>query len=95
MSKSSIEWTGHTWNPIVGCSIVSHGCTNCYAMNMASRIEVINEGLPAGHRHGGEYIGTTEKVKGRAVWTGGNVIAQVIADGRAERVGDTVRLARR
>lgn len=32
---SKIEWTGETWNPIVGCSIVSPGCTNCYAMKMA------------------------------------------------------------
>lgn len=29
---SKIEWTGETWNPVVGCSIVSPGCTNCYAM---------------------------------------------------------------
>ena len=41
---SKIEWTGETWNPIVGCSIVSPGCTNCYAMKMASRILNINAG---------------------------------------------------
>ncbi|MER9870266.1 phage Gp37/Gp68 family protein [Mesorhizobium sp. M0136] len=32
---SSIEWTDATWNPITGCSIVSPGCTNCYAMKLA------------------------------------------------------------
>lgn len=32
---SKIEWTDATWNPIVGCSIVSPGCTNCYAMRLA------------------------------------------------------------
>ena len=30
-----IEWTDATWNPITGCSIVSPGCTNCYAMRLA------------------------------------------------------------
>lgn len=27
-----------TWNPIIGCSKVSDGCKNCYALNMAKRI---------------------------------------------------------
>lgn len=36
---TKIEWTEKTWNPVVGCSIVSPGCTNCYAMTMAARIE--------------------------------------------------------
>jgi protein gp37 len=33
--KSSIEWTDATWNPVTGCSVVSPGCTNCYAMKLA------------------------------------------------------------
>lgn len=33
--RSLIEWTDATWNPITGCSIVSPGCTNCYAMQLA------------------------------------------------------------
>jgi protein gp37 len=33
--RTSIEWTESTWNPIAGCSIVSPGCTNCYAMKRA------------------------------------------------------------
>jgi protein gp37 len=32
---SHIEWTDATWNPVTGCSIVSPGCTNCYAMKLA------------------------------------------------------------
>ncbi|MGS5046042.1 MULTISPECIES: DUF5131 family protein [unclassified Mameliella] len=32
---SKIEWTDATWNPITGCSVVSPGCTNCYAMKLA------------------------------------------------------------
>ncbi len=30
-----IEWTDATWNPVTGCSVVSPGCTNCYAMRLA------------------------------------------------------------
>lgn len=33
--KSKIEWTDSTWNIITGCSVVSPGCTNCYAMKLA------------------------------------------------------------
>lgn len=29
--KSKIEWTDATWNPLVGCSVASPGCDNCYA----------------------------------------------------------------
>jgi protein gp37 len=72
MSKSNIEWTQDTWNPIVGCSILSPGCTHCYAMGMAARIEAINaalvaEGKPA---QSPQYDGTTKHVNGHAVWTG-------------------------
>ncbi len=36
MAKNSkIEWTDDTWNPVTGCSVVSPGCTNCYAMRLA------------------------------------------------------------
>jgi len=33
--NSKIEWTDATWNPITGCSVISPGCTNCYAMRLA------------------------------------------------------------
>lgn len=35
--KSKIEWTDATWNPVRGCTVVSEGCRNCYAMNYAAR----------------------------------------------------------
>lgn len=69
---TGIEWThragtkGETWNPIVGCSIATAGCINCYAMRTAARIEAID--TAAGRV--GHYAGTTKKVKGRPVWTG-------------------------
>lgn len=30
--KTGIEWTDATWNPTTGCSKVSQGCKNCYAL---------------------------------------------------------------
>ena len=57
---SNIQWTDSTWNPIVGCTIVSPGCTNCYAMKWA------HSGMKA-IKH---YDGTTKVVNGHAIWTG-------------------------
>lgn len=37
MGKSSIEWTGETWNPVRGCVKVSPGCKHCYAETFAER----------------------------------------------------------
>jgi len=39
MAETQIEWTDSTWNPVAGCSIVTAGCTHCYAMEMAKRLE--------------------------------------------------------
>jgi len=40
-SKSSIEWTEVTWNPVTGCSKVSQGCKFCYAERMAKRLRAM------------------------------------------------------
>lgn len=32
-----------TWNPVVGCNLISPGCTNCYAMRMARRLEAMGQ----------------------------------------------------
>jgi protein gp37 len=29
--KTEIQWTNKTWNPLTGCTRVTHGCDNCYA----------------------------------------------------------------
>jgi protein gp37 len=58
---SDIEWTDATWNPIAGCTMISPGCTNCYAMRMAARLQAMDH--PS-------YRGTTRKSGGRPVWTG-------------------------
>ena len=60
-NNSKIEWTEATWNPVAGCSVVSPGCTNCYAMRLARRLEAI--GQP-------KYAHTTRLSGGRAKWNG-------------------------
>lgn len=37
MSKSKIEWTNRTWNPVTGCTKVSQGCKFCYAETLYER----------------------------------------------------------
>lgn len=36
-TKSAIEWTDVTWNPVTGCTEVSPGCDHCYARVFAER----------------------------------------------------------
>jgi protein gp37 len=33
---TGIEWTDATWNPMTGCSQISSGCDNCYALLLAN-----------------------------------------------------------
>lgn len=61
MADTSIEWTDATWNPVAGCTVLTAGCTNCYAMRMAARLEAM--GVE-------KYAGLTRKSGGRAKWTG-------------------------
>lgn len=41
MTKSKIEWTENTWNPITGCTKLSAGCENCYAEAIALRLKAM------------------------------------------------------
>ena len=59
--QSDIEWTDATWNPVSGCLMISPGCTNCYAMRMAGRLQAMEH--PS-------YKGVTRKSGNRQVWTG-------------------------
>src|SRR6202035_4842986 len=36
-SKTKIEWTDVTWNPVRGCTKISAGCLHCYAETFAER----------------------------------------------------------
>jgi protein gp37 len=65
MSTSRIEWTQKTWNPTLGCTEKSPGCTNCYAAKMAWRLMHMNTPVSK------DYTGTVKKLPGgRLVWTG-------------------------
>lgn len=71
LTVSNIEWTGQTWNPIVGCSKVSQGCRNCYAINQAYRNWAIGEKMPEEKRGRLVYYeGLTGKHGDRVEWTG-------------------------
>lgn len=55
-----IEWTDATWNVVNGCSVVSPGCTNCYAMRLAgTRL-----------KHHPSRAGLTIDTKAGPVWNG-------------------------
>ncbi len=58
--NTHIEWSDATWNFITGCSIVSAGCTNCYAMRLAgTRL-----------KHHPTRVGLTKDTRAGPVWTG-------------------------
>ena len=70
-ATTGIEWTatvhpdgsvtpGKTWNPVRGCSIVSPGCVNCYAMKQAHRFS--GTGKP--------YDGLTKQTSAGPQWAG-------------------------
>ena len=50
-TRSRIEWTEHTWNPVVGCTKISPGCKHCYAEVMSRRLRAMGAaGYEAGLR---------------------------------------------
>jgi protein gp37 len=58
--NTKIEWTDATWNIITGCSVVSSGCKNCYAMKLAgTRL-----------KHHPSRDGLTIDTKNGPVWNG-------------------------
>ncbi len=61
MAETQIEWTDATWNPVAGCSVVTAGCTHCYAMEMAKRLEAMGVD---------KYRSLTRKSGRRTVWNG-------------------------
>jgi|SRR5579863_53526 len=42
-TKSSIEWTESTWNPLTGCTKISPGCKFCYAERMSARLKAMGQ----------------------------------------------------
>jgi protein gp37 len=58
-SRTGIEWTRHTFNPVWGCMKVSPGCANCYAETWAERF---------GHKVWGPAGTTERRTFGAAHW---------------------------
>ncbi len=61
MAATEIEWTDATWNPVAGCTVLSPGCTNCYAMRMAARLDAMGQA---------KYRSLTHRTGERTVWNG-------------------------
>jgi protein gp37 len=58
--NTKIEWANATVNYVNGCSVISAGCTNCYAMRLAgTRL-----------KHHPSRAGLTQDSKAGPVWTG-------------------------
>lgn len=58
---TSIPWCKETWNPITGCSKITTGCLNCYALCMAYRQKMMGN-----HN----YFNVVDKYMGEICWTG-------------------------
>lgn len=69
-ATSSIQWTDVTWNPVRGCSMVSAGCQNCYAMKQAHRFS--GKGKP--------YAGLTEMGPNGPRWMGQVTLVPEVLD---------------
>jgi protein gp37 len=55
-----IEWTDASWQITTGCSVLSPGCTNCYAMRLAG----------TRMKHHASRVGLTIDSKAGPVWNG-------------------------
>jgi protein gp37 len=81
MADTSIEWATKVWNPLRGCSKVSEGCQNCYAMRQAHRFS--GPGMP--------YEGLTRATEYGPQWTGKvklvpDMLVQPLKWKRSERI---------
>ena len=79
--NTKIEWADATANYINGCSVVSPGCTNCYAMRLAG----------TRMKHHPTRAGLTDDSKAGPVWNGtvrtnDKVLAEVLAWKRPRRI---------
>ncbi|ULA64484.1 MAG: Phage Gp37/Gp68 family protein [Nitrospira sp.] len=75
MTRTNIEWTDVTWNPVRGCAMVSAGCEHCYAMKQAHRFS--GPGQP--------YAGLTEIGAQGPRWTGRITLVPEILDAPLRR----------
>lgn len=71
MSKSKIEWTESTWNPVTGCDKVSKGCKFCYAEVMAKRLKAMNNPR---YQNGFKLTLREDKIDEPRKWNKGRVV---------------------
>ena len=64
-ANTKIEWTDATWPVVAGCTKVSAGCDNCYAIRDSRRL-----GENPNPKVSGAYNGTAAMKNGRVNWTG-------------------------
>jgi len=65
-TKSKIEWTDTTWNPVRGCTKISPGCKHCYAEAFAERFRGV-KGHP--YEQGFDLRLVPEKLWDPFLWT--------------------------
>lgn len=77
--RTGISWAanadgspGATWNPVVGCAVLTPGCKRCYAMRAAHRHAAQTAALLAAGRvrEPSIYAGLTVETPAGAVWSG-------------------------
>src|ERR1700731_4374669 len=80
-TNSKIEWTERTWNPVLGCSIVSPGCHNCYAMSMARRLKGVALAKAAAGEDAGRFARYADVIGEDGRWNGEmRLIADALGD---------------
>lgn len=90
-TNSKIEWTERTWNPILGCSVISPGCHNCYSMSMARRLKAMALAdlavgkSPGRKRHYIDVIGLDGRWNGKLV-----LVPEALADPFAWKKPQTI-----
>jgi protein gp37 len=65
MTKTKIEWTDATWNPVAGCQRCAPGCLNCYAEVVTDKL-----GQHPNEKVAAKYRGLTVIRNGRPAFTG-------------------------
>lgn len=70
-TKTKIEWTDTTWNPVRGCTKISPGCKNCYAEAFAERFRGV-KGHP--YEQGFDLRLVPEKLLEPFSWSGASMV---------------------
>ena len=68
---SKIEWTETTWNPVTGCTKISHGCKLCYAERMSKRLQAM--GMEK-YRRGFEVVVHESVLRDPLRWNGPRIV---------------------